>query len=96
MLAQRVSEAVFPEDVETIRRDLEHGCKQLQGYRYQIVLRELQTSSGHPTARSPLGKVQSSRLSVVRDLEFPSRVRGSIAPDRLVQLPVGLPTDLLS
>jgi hypothetical protein len=39
---------VFPDDVETIRRDLEQGCKQLQGYHYQIVLRELQTLSGHP------------------------------------------------
>jgi hypothetical protein len=39
---------VFPDDVETIRNDLEQGCKQLQGYHYQIVLRELQTLSGHP------------------------------------------------
>ena len=39
---------VFLDDVETIRRDLEQGCRQLQGHRYQIVLRELQTLSGHP------------------------------------------------
>jgi hypothetical protein len=45
---------VFPDDepgrpaAATIRRDLEQGCKQLQGYHYQIVLRELQTLSGHP------------------------------------------------
>jgi len=45
---------VFPDDepgrpaAATIRRDLEQGCKQLQGYQYQIVLRELQTLSGHP------------------------------------------------
>ena len=39
---------VFPDDVETIRRDLEQGCKQLQGFHYQIVLRELRTLSGHP------------------------------------------------
>ena len=45
---------VFPDDgprgraPETIRRDLEQGCKQLQGSHYQIVLRELQTLSGHP------------------------------------------------
>ena len=32
----------------TIRRDPEQGCKQLQGYHHQIVLRELQTLSGHP------------------------------------------------
>ena len=30
------------------RRDLEQGCKQLQGFHYQIVLRELQALSGHP------------------------------------------------
>jgi hypothetical protein len=39
---------VFPDDVETIQRDLEEGCRQLQDYHYQIVLRELQTLSGHP------------------------------------------------
>ena len=39
---------VFPDDVETIRNDLEQAGKQLQSYYYQIVLRELQTLSGHP------------------------------------------------
>jgi hypothetical protein len=39
---------VFPDDVETIRRGLEQGCRQLQGFHYQIVLRELQTLSGRP------------------------------------------------
>jgi hypothetical protein len=45
---------VFPDDepgrpaAATIRRDLEEGCKQLQGFHYQIVLRELQALSGHP------------------------------------------------
>jgi hypothetical protein len=48
MWRQKASDVVFPDDVETIRRDLEQGCKQLQGYHYQIVLRELQTLSGHP------------------------------------------------
>jgi hypothetical protein len=28
--------------------DLEDGCRRRQGCRYQIVLRELQTLSGHP------------------------------------------------
>jgi hypothetical protein len=38
----------------TLRRDLEEGCRQLQGFHAvvllptQIVLRELQTLSGHP------------------------------------------------
>ena len=48
MWRQKASDVVFPDDVETIQRDLEQGCKQLQGYHYQIVLRELQTLSGHP------------------------------------------------
>ena len=48
MWRQKASDVVFPGEVETIRRDLENGCRQLQGYRYQIVLRELQTLSGHP------------------------------------------------
>ena len=48
MWRQKATDVVFPDDVETIRRDLEDGCRQLQGYRYQIVLRELQTLSGHP------------------------------------------------
>jgi hypothetical protein len=45
---QKASDVIFPDDVETIRRDLAEGCKQLQGYHYQIVLSELQTLSGHP------------------------------------------------
>jgi hypothetical protein len=49
---------VFPDNVETIRRDLEQGCKQLQGYYYQIVLRELQTLSGHP---GPAARVDKDR-----------------------------------
>jgi hypothetical protein len=51
MWRQKASDVVFPHNVETIRRDLEEGCRQLQGYRYQIVLRarpRVQTLSGHP------------------------------------------------
>ena len=33
---------------QKVSHDLEQGCRQLQGYRHQIVLRELQTLSGHP------------------------------------------------
>jgi hypothetical protein len=47
MWRQKASDVVFPDDMETIRRDLEEDCKQLQGFHYQIVLRELQTLSGH-------------------------------------------------
>ena len=48
MWRQKASDVVFPDDMETIRRDLEEGCRQPQGIHYQIVLRELQTLSGHP------------------------------------------------
>ena len=38
---------------ETIRRDLEEGCRQLQGFHYQIVALQaaVQTLSGHPDRR---------------------------------------------
>jgi hypothetical protein len=44
---------VFPDDVETIRHDLEEGCRQLQGFHYQIVALQaaVQTLSGHPDRR---------------------------------------------
>ena len=45
---QKASDLVFPDDAETIRRDLEEGCRQLQGYRYQIVLRARRTRSAGP------------------------------------------------
>ena len=48
MWRQKASDVVFPDDVETIRRVPEQGCKQLQGFHCQTVLRELQTLSGHP------------------------------------------------
>lgn len=48
MWRQKASDVVLTEDVATIRRDLERGARQLEGYHYQIVLRELQTLSGHP------------------------------------------------
>lgn len=48
MWRQKASDVVFPDDVRTIRSDLEKGVKRLQGQYYQIVLRELQTLMGHP------------------------------------------------
>ena len=48
MWRQKASEVVFPGDVGHIRRDLEQGVRRLQGHRYHIVLRELQTLCGHP------------------------------------------------
>ena len=48
MWRQKASDVVFPDDVAVIQRDLENGTRQLQGFRYQIVLRELQTLAGHP------------------------------------------------
>ena len=47
MWRQKASDIVFPDDVASIRRALEEGIKRLQGSYYQIVLRELQTLSGH-------------------------------------------------
>jgi hypothetical protein len=47
MWQQKASDVVLQDDVETLRRDRVEGCRQLQGYGYQIVLRELQTLSGH-------------------------------------------------
>jgi hypothetical protein len=48
MWRQKASDIVFPHDLDTIRADLEEGIRKLRGYRYQIVLRELQTLAGHP------------------------------------------------
>ena len=48
MWRQKASDVVFPDDIETIRADLEDGARRLKGCRHQIVLRELQTLAGHP------------------------------------------------
>ena len=48
MWRQKASDVVFPDDLAVIQRDLERGAQQLQGFHYQIVLRELQTLAGHP------------------------------------------------
>ncbi len=48
MWRQKASDVVFPDDVQRIRRDLMDGARRLHGYRYQIVLRELETLAGHP------------------------------------------------
>ncbi|MBN1555466.1 MAG: hypothetical protein JXA11_12030 [Phycisphaerae bacterium] len=47
MWRQKATDVVFPDDSETIRRDLMEGAKRLRGYYYQIVLRELQTLRSH-------------------------------------------------
>jgi hypothetical protein len=48
MWRQKATDVVFPDDPETVRADLQAGARALQGCRYQIVLRELQTLAGHP------------------------------------------------
>jgi hypothetical protein len=48
MWRQKASDVVFPDDTGKIKNDLLQGAKQLQGRFYQIVLRELETLSGHP------------------------------------------------
>lgn len=48
MWRQKASDVVFPDDTKQIKKDLMDGARQLQGFYYQIVLRELQTLAGHP------------------------------------------------
>jgi hypothetical protein len=48
MWRQKASDVVFPDNVATVRRDLEEGLKALKGCHVQVVLRELQTLAGHP------------------------------------------------
>lgn len=48
MWRQKASDVVFASDNEQIKKDLLKGAGLLQGCRYQIVLRELQTLAGHP------------------------------------------------
>ena len=48
MWRQKASDVVFPDDIATLRSDLEDGMRRLQGRYYQVVLRELQTLAGHP------------------------------------------------
>ena len=47
MWRQKAGDVVFPDDPSTLRYALEEGARRLQGRRYQIVLRELQTLCGH-------------------------------------------------
>lgn len=48
MWRQKASDIVFADDASRIRQSLMEGTRQLQGYSYQIVLRELETLAGHP------------------------------------------------
>jgi len=48
MWRQKASDVVFPDDTASVRRHLNEGMRRLQGCRYQVVLRELQTLAGHP------------------------------------------------
>lgn len=48
MWRQKTTDVVFPDDTQRIKRDLMDGARRLQGCRYQIVLRELETLGGHP------------------------------------------------
>jgi hypothetical protein len=47
MWRQKAGDVVFPDDPQVLRHNLEEGARRLQGRRYQIVLRELQTLCGH-------------------------------------------------
>jgi len=48
MWRQKASDVVLPDDLDSIGADLESGLRRLQGFHYQVVLRELQTLAGHP------------------------------------------------
>ena len=48
MWRQKASDVVFPDDVSGIKRHLDEGVNKLKGCYAQVVLRELQTLSGHP------------------------------------------------
>jgi hypothetical protein len=48
MWRQKASAVVFAKDAAQLEGDLMDGARQLQGFSYQIVLRELQTLAGHP------------------------------------------------
>ena len=47
MWRQKASDVVFTRDIGTIRTHLQEGVRRLQGCRFQIVLRELQTLNGN-------------------------------------------------
>lgn len=48
MWRQKASDVVFPDSDEKIKADLMEGASKLKGRNVQIVLRELETLSGHP------------------------------------------------
>ena len=48
MWRQHAASVVFADEIDPIRRHLREGMGKLQGYHYQVVLRELETLAGHP------------------------------------------------
>ena len=48
MWRQKASDVTFAGDLSATRRHLEEGMRRLQGCRYQVVLREIETLAGHP------------------------------------------------
>ncbi len=48
MWRQPSTDVVMPDDLAPIRAHLDQGLRKLQGCRYQVVLRELETLAGHP------------------------------------------------
>lgn len=47
MWREKATRVVVPDKVDKIKSNLEENMKKLQGYHYQIILRELQTLMGH-------------------------------------------------
>jgi len=48
MWRQKASDVVFPDTLDSLKKQLAMGTQKLKGRPYQIVLRELQTLAGHP------------------------------------------------
>ena len=48
MWRQPAAGVMLPDDLQPIRDHLEQGLRKLQGYPYQVVLREVQSLHGHP------------------------------------------------
>ena len=71
MWRQKASDVVFPDDVETIRRDLEEGCKQLQGFHCQswtVLGLHACVESSCPLETGSKLTIGSGRLSFTRNV----------------------------
>ncbi len=73
MWRQKASDVVFPDDVETIRRDLEEGRKQLQGY-HSGGSGSIKAVVPTPLPNAPSGS-QASATTLSNDRKSPSTIQ---------------------